>query len=67
MSKYIKETEKFLIPMASYCKKYYPNYINAFTILKTSISSLNNSMKVMLEKYAVQTVPSLSANTALNH
>ena len=57
MNKYIKETEQFLIPMASYCKKYYPDYVNAFTILKTSIFALNNSMKIMLEKYGPE-IPS---------
>lgn len=51
MKKYIRETEDFLIPMASYCKKYYVEYNNAFTILKANISALNTSMKVMLEKF----------------
>lgn len=50
MKKYICETEDFLIPMASYCKKYYVEYNSAFTILKTSISALNTSMKIMMEK-----------------
>lgn len=50
MRKYIRETEIFLIPMASYCKKYYPDYTNAFCILKTSIESMNRSMDVMLRK-----------------
>lgn len=51
MRKYILETDEFLIPMASYCKKYYPEYTNAFTILKSTIYSLNNSMRVMMEKF----------------
>ena len=40
----------FLIPMASYCKKYYPEFTNAFGILKRNIEALNSSMKIMLEK-----------------
>ncbi len=53
MKKYIRETEDFLIPMASYCKKYYVQYNNAFTILKTNISALNMSAKNMMEKHEV--------------
>ena len=51
MRKYILETDEFLIPMASYCKNYYPEYTNAFTILKSNIHSLNNSMRIMMEKF----------------
>lgn len=50
MRKYIRETSMFLIPMASYCKKYYPEYSNAFSILKSNIESMNHSMDVMLTK-----------------
>lgn len=50
MRKYIRETSMFLIPMASYCKRYYPEYANAFGILKNSIESMNHSMDVMLSK-----------------
>ena len=50
MKKYIRETSMFLIPMASYGKRYYPQYTNAFSILKNSISSLNTSMDIMLQK-----------------
>lgn len=50
MRKYIVETAKYLIPMASYCKRYYPAYSNAFSILKSGIESMNNSMSVMLDK-----------------
>lgn len=50
MRKYIRETSMFLIPMASYCKKYYPEYANAFGILKSSIDSMNHSMDIMLSK-----------------
>lgn len=50
MRKYIRETAVFLLPMASYCKKYYPVYSNAFGILKTGIESMNHSMDVMLQK-----------------
>lgn len=50
MRKYIRETSMFLIPMASYCKKYYPEYANAFGILKSNIESMNHSMDVMLSK-----------------
>lgn len=50
MRKYIRETSMFLIPMASYCKKYYPKYANAFGIMKSNIESMNHSMDVMLSK-----------------
>lgn len=52
MRKYLRETELFLIPMGSYCKKYYPQYANAFSILKSSIDTLNSTMKMMLEREA---------------
>lgn len=52
MRKYLRETDLFLIPMGSYCKKYYPQYANAFSILKNSIDTLNSSMKVMLDRVA---------------
>lgn len=48
--KYLRETSMYLIPMASFCKSYYPQYTNAFSILKSNIYSLNNSMSVMLGK-----------------
>lgn len=51
MRKYILETERFLIPMASYAKNYYPEYTSAFSILKSNIYSLNNSMRIMMEKF----------------
>lgn len=54
MRKYIRETDLFLLPMASYCKKYYPEYGNAFAILKTGIESMNRSMDVMLLKLETQ-------------
>ena len=50
MRKYIRETAIFLIPMASYCKKYYPEYTTAFSILKSNIESMNHSMDIMLSK-----------------
>lgn len=50
MKKYIRETSMFLIPMASYGKRYYPQYANALSILKNSIYSLNHSMEIMLHK-----------------
>lgn len=56
MRKYIRETATFLIPMASYCKRYYPDYANAFCILKTGIDSMNRSMDVMLCKIEALTV-----------
>ncbi len=56
MRKYLRETEIFLIPMASYCKKYYPIYTNAFSVLKSNITALNSSMEMMLER--VSTVAS---------
>ena len=59
MRKYIRETSLFLLPMASYCKRYYPDYANAFNILKTGIDSMNRSMDVMLQK-----IEALSNNAA---
>lgn len=50
MRKYIRETDLFLLPMASYCKKFYPEFGNAFGILKTGIEGMNRSMDVMLQK-----------------
>lgn len=50
MKKYIRETSMFLIPMASYGKRYYPQYTNTLTILKNSIYSLNHSMDIMIQK-----------------
>ena len=48
MRKYIRETDLFLLPMASYCKKFYPEFGNAFGILKNGIEGMNRSMDVML-------------------
>ena len=56
MAKYLRETNLFLIPMASYCKKYYPQYANAFSILKSSITALNDSMTAMLKRVASESV-----------
>lgn len=50
MRKYIRETDMFLIPMASYCKKYYPAQTRAFAIMKSSIESMNRSMDIMLKR-----------------
>lgn len=50
MHKYIRETSMFLIPMASYGKRYYPQYMNALVILKNNIQSLNHSMEIMLNR-----------------
>lgn len=50
MRKYIRETTLFILPMASYCKQYYPQYTNPFSILKNCIESMNRSMDVMLRK-----------------
>lgn len=55
MRKYLRETELFLIPMASYCKKYYPRYTNAFSSLKSNITALNSSMGMMLERVTATT------------
>lgn len=49
--KYIKETEDFIIPMASYCKYKYPWWTNLFSILKTNIYSLNHAMNVTIGIY----------------
>lgn len=51
MKKYIKETNMFLLPMASYGKSYYPKYTNALSILKSNINSLNHSMEIITEIY----------------
>lgn len=51
MRKYIRETNMFLIPMASYGKAYYPQYTNALSILKSNIYSLNHSMEVICNNY----------------
>lgn len=56
MEKYIQETYTFLIPMASFCKKYYPEYTNAFSILKSNIYSLNHSMDIMMKKFQTSNV-----------
>ncbi|WP_448864102.1 HD domain-containing protein [Dorea sp.] len=50
MRKYIKETDDFIIPLASYCTNYYPQYTNEFAIFKANITSLNTSMRIMLDK-----------------
>jgi GTP pyrophosphokinase len=51
MRKYVNETNEFILPMASYGKLYYPQYANAFSILKAGIHSLNHSMEIMLDKF----------------
>lgn len=51
MHKYIRETSMFLIPMASYGKRFYPQYTSALSILKSQIYSLNHSMEIMLNKF----------------
>ncbi|MBM6870099.1 HD domain-containing protein [Pseudoflavonifractor phocaeensis] len=56
MRKYLRETARFLLPMASYCKRYYPDYANAFGILKSGIDSMNRSMSVMLDKIEAMAV-----------
>lgn len=50
MRKYIDETYTFLIPLASYSESYFPEYTNAFAILKSNIYSLNHSMEIMMKK-----------------
>lgn len=51
LKKYLRETNKFLIPMAQYGKLYYPQYTNALSSLKNQIYSLNHSMEVITEIY----------------
>lgn len=46
----IEETYKFVLPAASWGKRFYPQYTNALTIMKNSIYSLNHSMEIMLQK-----------------
>lgn len=55
MHKYIRETAMFLIPMASYGKRFYPKYSRPLTILKSNIQSLNHSMEIMLQKFEEET------------
>lgn len=52
--KYIRETEMFLLPMASYAKYHYPWWTNAFSIMKTNIYSLNHSMAIITQMYDEQ-------------
>lgn len=62
LKKYLRETSLYLIPMASFCKNYYPQYTNAFSILKSNIFSLNNSMTIMLSKIEQNNAGSLAQN-----
>ena len=55
MHQYIRETAMFLIPMASYGKRFYPQYSNQLTILKSNIQSLNHGMEIMLQKFEEET------------
>lgn len=46
--------DKFLcngISIGIRSKNYYPDYTNSFSILKSNIYSLNNSMRIMMEKF----------------
>ena len=52
--KYIRETEMFILPMASYAKYHYPWWTNIFSILKTNIYSLNHSMQIIVGMYDEQ-------------
>lgn len=52
--KYIRETEMFILPMASYAKYHYPWWTNIFSILKTNIYSLNHSMQIIVGMYDAQ-------------
>ena len=54
MKKYIRETNLWLLPMASFGKRYYPKYAPAIRILKSNIYSLNRSMEIMLKKFEEQ-------------
>jgi GTP pyrophosphokinase len=54
LKKYIRETDLFLIPLSQYGKSHYPQYTNAFSILKNNIYSLNNSMKIITDIYDKQ-------------
>ena len=51
LKKYIKETNTFILPMASYGKNYYPRYTNIISGLKNSIFSMNHSMEIVVSKY----------------
>ena len=70
MRKYIQETYTFLLPMASYCKAFYPDYANAFAILKSNIYSLNHSMDIMMsrfEEWSAQKSPATVEKTRADH
>ncbi len=51
IKEYIAETNHFVLPIASYGKVYYPEYTNAFSILKSNIYSLNHTMEIMIQKF----------------
>ncbi len=51
IKKYVRETEEFLLPIASYCVNYYPENANMFSILKSSIRSMNRAMSIMIDKF----------------
>ena len=51
MKKYLRETNIFIIEIARYGKNYYPQYTNAFSILKSNIYSLVHTLEVVVENY----------------
>lgn len=54
IKKYVRETEDFLLPIASYCVNYYPENANLFSILKSSIRSMNRAMSIMIDKFTTE-------------
>lgn len=48
MRKYIKETNDFLLPMASYCKNYYPDYTNSCSCSKF----LSQILKIVVKNFS---------------
>lgn len=54
MKKYIKETNDFILPLASYGINHYPEYTNVISGLKNSIYSMNNAMRIMEERFETE-------------
>lgn len=47
---YIDETEKYVLPLTSYCMSFYPRYTSLFSLFKCILSDQTTSMKAMLNK-----------------
>ena len=49
LHKYIAETRKYIYSLAEYGKRYYPEYSNAFYILKNKIVSLTEASEAIID------------------